>query len=35
MDTKLPSENLIYAIKAEERFPTLKVRRAARQKIEK
>ena len=31
LDTKLPSENLIYAIKIEGRFPSLKVRSAARQ----
>jgi acetolactate decarboxylase len=31
LDTKLPSENLIYAIKVEGRFPLLKVRSAARQ----
>jgi alpha-acetolactate decarboxylase len=35
MDTKLSSENLIYAIKAEGRFPTLEARSAALQKIEK
>jgi acetolactate decarboxylase len=32
LDEKLPSENLIYAIKIEGRFPSLKVRSAARQK---
>jgi acetolactate decarboxylase len=32
IDTKLPSENLIYAIKVEGRFPSIKVRSAARQK---
>ena len=31
LDAKLPSENLIYAIKVEGRFPSLKVRSAARQ----
>ncbi len=31
LDTKLPSENLIYAIKVEGKFPSLKVRSAARQ----
>jgi acetolactate decarboxylase len=32
LDSKLPSENLIYAIKVEGKFPLLKVRSAARQK---
>jgi len=32
LDEKLPSENLLYAIKVEGRFPLLKVRSAARQK---
>jgi acetolactate decarboxylase len=32
LDAKLPSENLIYAIKIEGKFPSLKVRSAARQK---
>lgn len=32
IDSKLPSENLIYAIKVEGRFPLLKVRSVARQK---
>lgn len=32
LDEKLPSENLIYAIKIEGKFPSLKVRSAARQK---
>jgi len=32
LDSKLPSENLIYAIKVEGKFPSLKVRSAARQK---
>ena len=31
LDENLPSENLIYAIKVEGRFPTIKVRSAARQ----
>ncbi len=31
LDQKLPSENLIYAIKVEGRFPSIKVRSAARQ----
>ncbi len=31
LDSKLPSENLIYAIRAEGKFPSLKVRSAARQ----
>lgn len=32
LDARLPSENLIYAIRVEGRFPSLKVRSAARQK---